>query len=419
MYQLDNVLRDYAWGSTTAIAALLGRPGSGGPEAELWIGAHPDSPSVAHVPEDGTDTPLDALIGRDPEHFLGAESVARFGPRLPFLAKVLAAAEPLSLQVHPSLEQARAGFARENDAGLPADAADRNYRDDNHKPEMIFALTPFEALCGFRPVEETRRIVAQLLECFATARIPAPAALSGLLEDLAGGTGMGGDSEALQRAFRRLMTGGADVAEATAQVVSLLKSGAPLAPYQDELSTVVNLHEKYPGDPGVLISLLLNRISLRPGEAVYLPAGNVHAYLHGLGVEVMASSDNVLRGGLTPKFVDVPELLRTIDFQPVAVPMLHAERTVLDQELFRPPFEEFQLQRIELGPEDGPVPLAQSGAAVVLVLSGAVYLDSPKGDLELGRGGSAFLPAAEAPVNVHLAAGSTEPALAFAVTTGL
>lgn len=417
MYQLDNVLRDYAWGSTTAIANLLGRPGSGRPEAELWIGAHPDSPSVAHVPEDGTDMPLDALIGRDPEHFLGAGSVARFGPRLPFLAKVLAAAEPLSLQVHPSLEQARAGFARENDAGVPADAANRNYRDDNHKPEMIFALTPFEALCGFRPVAGTRQIVAHLVQCFDTARIPVPAVLAGLQEDLSGAGD--GEGEALQRAFRRLITGGEAVAEATAQVVSLLTSGAPLAPFQDELSTVVSLNGKYPGDAGVLISLLLNRISLRPGEAVYLPAGNVHAYLHGLGVEVMASSDNVLRGGLTPKFVDVPELLRTIDFQPVAVPMLHAERTVLDQELFRPPFEEFQLQRVELGPEDGPVPLAQSGAAVVIVVSGAVYLDSPKGDLELGRGGSAFLPAAEAPVNVHLAAGSTEPALAFAVTTGL
>ncbi|MFD5277218.1 mannose-6-phosphate isomerase, class I [Pseudarthrobacter sp. NPDC058362] len=420
MYQLENVLRDYAWGSTTAIAALLGRPESGRPEAELWIGAHSGSPSVAHVPEDGTDTPLDALISRDPEHFLGADSVARFGPRLPFLAKVLAAAEPLSLQVHPSLEQARAGFARENDAGLPADAANRNYRDDNHKPEMIFALTPFEALCGFRPAAATRRILEHLVQSFGAARIPVPVVLSGLLEDLSGGgDGEGGDSEALQRAFRRLITGGEDVAEATSHVVSLLKSGAPLASYQAELSTVVNLDSKYPGDPGVLISLLLNRISLQPGEAVYLPAGNVHAYLHGLGVEVMASSDNVLRGGLTPKFVDVPELLRTIDFKPVAVPMLDAERTVLDQELFRPPFEEFQLQRIELSPEDGPVPLAQSGAAVVIVVSGAVYLDSPKGDLELGRGGSAFLPAAEAPVNVHLAAGSTEPALAFAVTTGL
>jgi mannose-6-phosphate isomerase len=145
----------------------------------------------------------------------------------------------------------------------------------------------------------------------------------------------------------------------------------------------------------------------------------VHAYLHGLGVEVMASSDNVLRGGLTPKYVDVPELLRTIDFSPVAVPMLDAERSELGQELFRPPFAEFQLQRIELSPGEGPVPLAQSGAAVVIVVAGGLYLDSPKGDLRLDRGASAFLAAAEAPVNVHLATDSAEAALAFAVTTGL
>lgn len=415
MYEIENVLRDYAWGSTTAIAALLGRPESGRPEAELWIGAHPDSPSVARVPEDGSATALDALISRDPEHFLGSDSVARFGPRLPFLAKVLAAAQPLSLQVHPSLDQARAGFARENAQGLAPDAPNRNYRDDNHKPEMIFALTPFEALCGFRPAARTREILQHVAAAFDQVEGEPPALIGTLLEDLrAGDEGAG-----LRAAFERLITGGQSVADDTAQVVAALLAGAPLAPYETELATVISLNEKYPGDPGVLISLLLNRISLEPGEAVFLPAGNVHAYLHGLGVEVMASSDNVLRGGLTPKFVDVPELLRTIDFQPVAVPMLQAERTVMDQELFRPPFEEFQLQRIELAPDAGPVPLAQSGAAVVIVVAGDIYLDSPKGDLQLSRGGSAFLPAAEAPVNVHPVAGSTEPALAFAVTTSL
>ena len=415
LYEIENVLRDYAWGSTTAIAALLGRPESGRPEAELWIGAHPDSPSVARVPEDGTATALDALISRDPEHFLGQDSVARFGPRLPFLAKVLAAAQPLSLQVHPSLEQARAGFARENAEGLAADAPNRNYRDDNHKPEMIFALTPFEALCGFRPAARTREILQHVAAAFEAAEGEAPALVGALLEDL----GAANESAGLRAAFERLITGGSSVAGDTALVVAALLSAAPLAPYETELATVISLNEKYPGDPGVLISLLLNRISLQPGEAVYLPAGNVHAYLHGLGVEVMASSDNVLRGGLTPKFIDVPELLRTIDFQPVAVPMLPADRTVLDQELFRPPFEEFQLQRIELAPDAGPVPLAQSGAAVVIVVAGDIYLDSPKGDLRLSRGGSAFLAAAEAPVNVHPVAGSTETALAFAVTTGL
>ena len=414
MYEIENVLRDYAWGSTTAIASLLGRPESGRPEAELWIGAHPDSPSVAHLPEDGSRSPLDALISSDPEHFLGAESVSAFGPRLPFLAKILAAAQPLSLQVHPSLEQAREGFARENEAGIDPHAAHRNYRDDNHKPEMILALTPFEALCGFRPAAETRKILQHVAAAFHGGG-QAPELLRALLGDLDGPD----EGAALRRAFERLITGGTDVAEETALVVAALVSGAPLEPYQAELGTAISLNEKYPGDPGVLISLLLNRISLKPGQAVYLPAGNVHAYLHGLGVEVMASSDNVLRGGLTPKHVDVPELLRTIDFHPVAVPMLGAEKTVLDQDIFRPPFREFQLQRIELGPDAGPVPLAQAGPAVIIVVAGDVYLDSPKGDLQLSRGGSAFIAAAEAPVNVHRAAGSDGTALAFAVTTGL
>jgi mannose-6-phosphate isomerase len=414
LYEIENVLRDYAWGSTTAIASLLGRPESGRPEAELWIGAHPDSPSVAHLPEDGSRSPLDALISSDPEHFLGAESVSAFGPRLPFLAKILAAAQPLSLQVHPSLEQAREGFARENEAGIDPHAAHRNYRDDNHKPEMILALTPFEALCGFRPAAETRKILQHVAAAFHGGG-QAPELLRALLGDLDGPD----EGAALRRAFERLITGGTDVAEETALVVAALVSGAPLEPYQAELGTAISLNEKYPGDPGVLISLLLNRISLKPGQAVYLPAGNVHAYLHGLGVEVMASSDNVLRGGLTPKHVDVPELLRTIDFHPVAVPMLDAEKTVLDQDIFRPPFREFQLQRIELGPDAGPVPLAQAGPAVIIVVAGDVYLDSPKGDLQLSRGGSAFIAAAEAPVNVHRAAGSDGTALAFAVTTGL
>ncbi|KRE70490.1 mannose-6-phosphate isomerase, class I [Arthrobacter sp. Soil762] len=414
MYEIENVLRDYAWGSTTAIAGLLGRPESGRPEAELWIGAHPGAPSMARR-VDGSVAPLDALIAEDPEHFLGGESVAEFGPRLPFLTKILAAALPLSLQVHPSIDQAKAGFARENAEGIAPDAAHRNYRDDNHKPEMIFALTPFEALCGFRAPASARKILLHVAACFDLVETGVPPLLVELLEVLENPD----EGAGLRSAFERLITGSEDVSHTTAMVAAALISGAPLAPYQAELSTVISLNEKYPGDPGVLISLLLNRISLAPGEAVYLPAGNVHAYLHGLGVEVMASSDNVLRGGLTPKYVDVPELLRTIEFLPVSVPMLTPEFSGLGQELYQPPFREFQLQRIELAPGAEPVPLAQAGAVVVIVVAGSVYLDSPKGDLQLARGGSAFLPAAEAPVNVHPVAGAESPAVAFAVTTSL
>ncbi|WP_144674323.1 mannose-6-phosphate isomerase, class I [Arthrobacter sp. U41] len=426
MYELENVLRPYAWGSTTAIAGLLGRPASGGPEAELWIGAHPDSPSVAlsqagsagahaAVADHGGRRPLDALIAEDPEHHLGSESVAEFGARLPFLLKVLAADSPLSLQVHPTLEQARDGFAREEAAGVHRAAAERNYKDDNHKPEMILALTPFEALCGFRPAVEARAVFQLLAADFDLAGLELPPLVPLLLQDLA----QPEEHTALRSAFERLISGGEDIAEATSAIVAALISGAPTAPYQAELSTVVTLNERYPGDPGVLISLLLNRISLAPGEAVYLPAGNIHAYLHGLGIEVMASSDNVLRGGLTPKFVDVPELLRTVSFEAVGVPMIHPETTMLGQEVFRPPFREFQLQRVELEPGAEPVPLAQEGAAVIIVLSGSVLLDSPKGELRLERGGSAFLPAAEAPVNAHAVSGATGTALAFAVTTAL
>ncbi|NUU32032.1 mannose-6-phosphate isomerase, class I [Arthrobacter sp. C9C5] len=421
MYELENVLRPYAWGSTTAIAGLLGRPASGGPEAELWIGAHPDSPSLAVTSaaqgdaDDGGRLALDELIAGDPEHHLGGDSVARFGPRLPFLLKVLAAERPLSLQVHPTLEQARAGFAREEAADVDRAAAERNYKDDNHKPEMIFALTPFEALCGFRPAAESRAVFLHLVQCLELAGLDVPALLPRLLEDLS----RSAEPAALRAAFERLIAGGEDVAEATAAVVAALVSGAPMASHVAELTTVVNLNQDYPGDPGVLISLLLNRISLAPGDAVYLPAGNVHAYLHGLGIEVMASSDNVLRGGLTPKFVDVPELLKTIAFEAVGVPALSAETTMLGQELYRPPFQEFSLQRVELSPGAEPVPLAQAGAAVIIVVSGAILLDSPKGDLQLERGASAFLPAAEAPVNVHPVAGATGPAVAFAVTTGM
>lgn len=427
MYELENVLRPYAWGSPTAIAELLGRPASGGPEAELWIGAHPDSPSVAltpagggagrHTPDshDGGRLALDDLIAEDPDHYLGSASVAEFGPRLPFLLKVLAAETPLSLQVHPTMAQAREGFAREEAAGVDPAAPERNYKDAFHKPEMILALTPFEALCGFRRPADSRAVFLHLAACFDLAGLELPPLVPLLLEDLA----QPDESAALRTAFERLIAGGEDVSHATAAIVAALVSGAPMGSHVSELTTVVNLNHDYPGDPGVLISLLLNRISLAPGEAVYLPAGNVHAYLHGLGIEVMASSDNVLRGGLTPKFVDVPELLKTVAFEAVAVPMLPAGTTMLGQELFRPPFREFQLQRIELAPGAEPVPLAQSGAAVVIVTGGSVRLDSPKGELRLDRGASAFLPAAEAPVNVHAVSGATGTALAFAVTTAL
>ncbi|MEA5456206.1 mannose-6-phosphate isomerase, class I [Sinomonas sp. JGH33] len=416
MHLLLNSLRPYAWGSSTAIAELLGRTPSGGPEAELWIGAHPDSPSrVLTAPGDGAPG-LDDVIARDPEGLLGAESVAAFGPRLPFLLKVLAADRPLSLQVHPTLEQAQAGFAAEEAAGIDRAAPHRNYKDDNHKPEMIFALTPFEALCGFRaPAEAAARFEAltALLAGQEAAEVTEQVA-----EILRGPD----EGDALQTAFARLIAGGEQVRDAVRAAAAAVDRAVAAADMDDAgLRTVADLAREYEDDPGVLISLLLNRVSLAPGEALALGAGNVHAYLSGLGIEVMASSDNVLRGGLTPKHVDVSELLATVAFEALPVPLLAPTESELGQELYRPPFGEFQLQRIYVpagapGTRPEPVPVAQAGAAVVLVVDGSLTLDTPKGDLALSRGDAAFVPAPEAPALAHAGDGGV---LAFAVTTGL
>ncbi|MBP3043924.1 mannose-6-phosphate isomerase, class I [Arthrobacter jiangjiafuii] len=433
MYLLNNTLRPYGWGSLTAMAELFGREPSGQPEAELWIGAHPGAPSALVPPVPAAQT-LDELIAADPHQMLGREAAETYGDVLPFLAKVLAAGAPLSLQVHPTAEQARAGFAAEDAAGVDRGAPERNYKDRNHKPEMIFALTPFEALCGFRAPDEAAELFRAVVRAVDT-RAEVPELLTWAVAELSSGHD---PADRLRNVFSTLIQDGPEVRHTVTVAADALAAADPadLAPFAKELVTVLELHVYYPADPGVLLSLLLNRASLQPGEAVYLPAGNVHAYLNGLGIEVMASSDNVLRGGLTPKHIDVPELLRTIDFQPLPVPVLAADYTQMGQELYRPPFAEFQLQRIELEQRaqdqgEGYSPAAsmsgsdvsvlQNGPTIVIVVRGTVVLDSPKGDLVLETGQSAFIPAAEAPVIAKLSAHSAQHddgALAFAVTVG-
>ncbi|WP_336711036.1 mannose-6-phosphate isomerase, class I [Arthrobacter sp. USHLN218] len=409
MYRLTNVMRPYAWGSLTAIADLFGRKPSGGPEAELWIGAHPDSPSTVTLP-DGEEQPLTDFIDDAPGLALGDDAMGLFGPKLPFLTKVLAAEEALSLQVHPTLEQARAGYARENEAGIPFTAPERSYRDDNHKPEMIFALTPFQALCGFREPAQSAALFRSLLEHLVTAD-----AQTDLLERVIALLEGPEPSAAIREAFVALLDGGADAAalvDSTANVLDKLPAGG-IGP---ELTTVRWLIELYPKDPGTLISMLLNLVTLEPGDALYLPAGNVHAYLNGLGIEVMATSDNVLRGGLTPKHINIPELLTITDFHPIEPPYVRPQFTDAGQEVYCPPFAEFQLQRIELNDGATPVALAQHGPAVVLAVSGGAMLDSPVTDLTLRRGDSAFIPASEQPVLVHPVIDGGSPAVLFAVT---
>lgn len=410
MFKLSNVMRDYAWGSTSAISELLGTDPSGGPEAELWMGAHPDSPSVAATP--AGPVALDALISAQPGIMLGEEAREAFGDRLPFLVKLLAANQALSLQVHPTLARARERFADEEATGLARDASNRNYKDDNHKPEMLFALTDFAALCGFRPCAEAADLFRSVRSAIEATGAPVPELLSTLIMAL---NSRMAEPAVIRRAFETLIDGG----EAAAALVDLgaaaLASGNT-AELDPALATVVELSQQYPSDPGVLISLLLNRVSLAPGEAIYLPAGNIHAYLSGLGLEVMASSDNVLRGGLTGKHVDVPELLATVDFTPTQVPFVPTRTTELGQHVWEPPFAEFALQRIELAPGSEAVPLVQNGPLLVVGIAGSALLDSPRSDVMITRAQSVFVPAAENPVMVHPHAGATENAVLFAIT---
>ena len=307
MQHLDGIVQHYAWGSASALPDLLGVARDGEPWAELWLGAHPSAPSRL---ADGR--PLDAAIAADPVGWLGAASVARFGPRLPFLLKVLAAGQPLSLQAHPTEAQAIAGFARENDLGIPLDAPERVYKDPHHKPELICALTPFDALCGFRPLDATAELLQVLAGRGAHGLAPFAALLADAGADPAGALGYTvGSLLTMPAGDQRLLV------DTTAAACAAAEGPDPFA-----TSWMVRLAERYPGDVGAVVSLLLNGVRLAPGEAIALEAGNLHAYLEGTGIEIMANSDNVLRGGLTPKHIDVPELLRVVDFTPLADPVV-------------------------------------------------------------------------------------------------
>ena len=404
MFRLDNPVRPYAWGSKTAMADLFGRAAPGSPEAEMWMGAHPDSPSIAKG-AGGTPVRLDQLIRRDPHRLLGAEAAETFDGRLPFLAKVLAADAPLSLQVHPTEEQARAGYAAEEQAGVPRSASHRMYKDTNHKPEMIVALTHFEALCGLRSPAAAGKLFLELRSSFVAADTGIPRAIDVVLERL------GRDNGSLQTALDYLLRDGDAVSEAVAASADCLSGSGKLSM---ELTWLLKLARAHPGDPGALVSLLLNYVALNPGEALCLPAGNVHAYLRGVGFEVMASSDNVLRGGLTSKHVDIPEFIGSVDFRPLPVPTIVGRQLQNGVTRWVPPFREFQVERLTIGPGTPKVPLRRNGPAVVLVVQGAGELATLGHSITLHAGESAFVPADASPVTLA----ASEELLAFAVTVG-
>jgi mannose-6-phosphate isomerase len=325
---------------------------------------------------------LPELVAAHPEAELGSAVVRKFGRSLPFLLKLLAAEEPLSLQAHPNREQAVRGFSRDEAAGVPRDAPTRRYRDPNHKPELFCALRPSDALCGFRPLADTRRLLRAL-------EVPALAPLVSALESA-------DETVALRSALELVLgLGAAERAELLGGVRSALgrlhRSGGE---FRHEMDWALRLGELYPEDAGVVVALLLNLVRLAPGEAIYLPAGNLHAYLRGVGVEIMASSDNVLRGGLTPKHVDVPELLSILDFRAIAAQPLRPERGAQGEQVYATPADEFRLSRLDLAPEI-PFRARVHGPEILWCLAGPVSALRQGGpSLELGRGQAAFVCAA-------------------------
>ena len=375
MRRLVNVVKPYAWGSKTAIAELLGNPSpSAGPEAELWMGAHPSSPSSL-LTEEG-EAPLDRVIAENPRGELGEASLSAFGPKLPFLLKVLAAAAPLSLQAHPSAAQAKLGFARENAAGLALDAPTRSYKDDNHKPEVLCALTPFWALSGFRSAKEIARI-------FRALAVPGLAPFAARLESEAE------EASRIREVFLGLF--GHEAKAALAAEVSSDRALAALkeAGFADEATWTARLAGEYPGDIGVVVALLLNLVLLPPGHAIFLDAGNLHAYLDGTGVELMASSDNVLRGGLTVKHVDVPGLSEVLDFRPGGVPRAARVATKEGAIAYRTSAREFALSRIELSGQRTFAP--SEGPEILLVVRGSAEVTRGEESIDVGRGESVYL----------------------------
>lgn len=387
MHRLEGAVRRYAWGSRTAIAALQGRPApTVEPEAELWLGAHPAGPGRVH--QGGVDRPLTEAIAEDPVGILGEETLGRFGPRLPFLLKVLAAAQPLSLQAHPDREQAAAGFAAEQAAGVPLDAPNRTYADDWHKPELLVAISEFEALCGFRDPGES----AELL---ATLGVPA---LAPVVEALAAADPAVG----LRTAVSHLLTcGSREAAEMVAGVLAAAERPPAVHPAYPLAGRLAAL---YPGDIGIVVAMLLNQVTLAPGEGVWMPAGNLHAYLGGVGIEIMAASDNVLRGGLTPKYVNVPELLRVLRFETLAEVVVEPEPLAEGLVTWPVPVDDFSLVRARVDGWTVGLPRGGShgGPRVLLCLEGAVRCQSGASPtaLSLSRGQAAFVPASEGPVTV-------------------
>ena len=386
--RLENPILEYAWGSRSAIQELLGRETDGRtPWAELWMGAHPKAPS--RVVTNGDTIPLNTLIDRHPEAILGNTVAGAFGGTLPFLLKVLAADQPLSIQAHPDRHLAEEGFERENRLRIPIDAPHRNYRDRWPKPEIICAVKPFYGLNGFRKAAETR----ELFRTFC------PDGLSGAIDILSNNM-IDGDNEepAIRSMFEWLLQMPAEKKAEAIRETTEKASGME----SEEARWIMQLFKYYPEDIGMLSPLFLNLIRLEPFSAMFLPPGSLHAYLEGVGIELMANSDNVLRGGLTSKHMDVSELMRVVNFTPAPLEILRPVAGSACEQVFQTNADEFKLGVIRMDeghPCSLPIP---EGPEILLCMDGTARIFCGPDDsfLELEQGQSLLIPAGTGPCTI-------------------
>ena len=376
MQKLINSVQNYAWGSKTALTELYGISNPDNlPMAELWMGAHPKSSSQV-MDADGHAHSLRQVIEQDKTALLGGAVAERFG-ELPFLFKVLCADQPLSIQVHPNKQASEIGFAKENAAGIPLDAAERNYKDPNHKPELVFALTPFLAMNAFRPFAD----IVSLLQPVSGAHT----AIAHFLQ--------APGAERLSQLFASLLNMQGDEKSRALAVLKAALNSQQGEPWQ----TIRAIAEFYPDDSGLFSPLLLNVVKLNPGDAMFLFAETPHAYLQGVALEVMANSDNVLRAGLTPKYIDIPELVANVKFSPKPADELLTQPVKSGNTLEFPiPVDDFAFSLHDLTTQPGE--LAQHSAAIIFCVEGEAVLTKGETRLVLKPGESAFVSASESPI---------------------
>lgn len=383
IYKLKNSIQKYAWGSRTAIPELLGMPSpSEEPQAELWMGTHPKAPSSVIVGD--KDISLIEIVKADPEKILGKKTAKKFSGALPFLFKIIAASKPLSIQAHPTLRQAKEGFLRENRLNIPFDAFNRSYKDKNHKPEIMSALTPFWSLNGFRPIED----MCEMLNRVGLKSI------EGVINTFRKNS----DTTGLRHFFEALLTLPEKTKiQAVEEAIEWAENTYDESSDNEEPVKVwiKKLNQEYPRDIGVLGPLLMNLVLLNPGDAAYTSAGEPHAYLDGVGVELMANSDNVLRGGLTPKYIDVPELLKILTFKPIEFAKAPVKDLRYGEKAYLSPATEFMLSRILIHKEDEYRSADERSVEIMICTKGeaAVYEHGKEEELRIKRGDSLLIPA--------------------------